>query len=208
MELQFYGANCLGLTHKGTRIVIDDNLSELGAKSVTKPGDIALFTGLHQAENSGARMSFDSPGEYEVADVSIIGIAARSHLEEADKLGATMFKLTAGELSVLVTGHIYPELSDAQLEAIGTIELLVVPVGGNGYTVDPAGALQLIKAIEPKLVVPTHYADKALKYSVPQQDLAAALKELAMEPKETVAKLKLKPSELGDLTQLVVLEKS
>lgn len=210
MELQFYGANCLSLTHKGTRIVIDDNLNELGAKSITKAGDVALFTGLHQTagNDAGARVSFDSPGEYEVADISIIGIAARSHLEEAGNLGATMFKLTAGELSMLITGHIYPELSDAQLEAIGTIELLVVPVGGNGYTVDPAGALQLIKAIEPKLVVPTHYADKALKYSVPQQELAAALKELAMEPKETVAKLKLKPSELGDLTQLVVLEKS
>ena len=60
--------------------------------------------------------------------------------------------------------------------------MLVVPVGGNGYTVDPVGALKLIKDIEPKLVIPTHYADKALKYPVPQQDLAGALKEPGMEP--------------------------
>jgi L-ascorbate metabolism protein UlaG (beta-lactamase superfamily) len=84
----------------------------------------------------------------------------------------------------------------------------VVPVGGNGYTVDPIGALKLIKEIEPKLVIPTHYADKALKYPVPQQELSVALKELAMEPKETVAKLKLKPTELTDVTQLIILEKS
>jgi L-ascorbate metabolism protein UlaG (beta-lactamase superfamily) len=206
MELQFYGANSLSLAYKGTRIIIDDNLADLGAKSVTKPGDVALFTGPHEP-SATARLSFDSPGDYEVADISVIGIAARSHLE-ASGLGATMFKLTAGDLSVLVTGHIYPELSDIQLETINQVDVLVVPVGGNGYTIDPAGALKLIRATEPKLVVPTHYADKALKYEVPQQELAVALKELAMEPKETVAKLRLKPTDLSDLTQLIVIEKS
>lgn len=206
MELQFYGANCVGVTHKGTRVVIDDNLSDLGAKSVTKADDVALFTGVHNG-SAQARRVFDSPGEYEVADISVTGIAARSHLEE-DGQTATMFKLAAGELSVLFTGHIYPELNEAQLEAIGMVDLLVVPVGGNGYTVDPVGALKLIKDIEPKLFVPTHYADKALKYPVPQQELSAALKELAMEPKETIAKLKLKSAELTDLTQLIILEKS
>jgi L-ascorbate metabolism protein UlaG (beta-lactamase superfamily) len=207
MELQFYGANCLVVTHKGTRIVIDDNLVELGAKSATKPGDVALFTGPHTAAGAAPRLVFDAPGEYEVGDTSVSGIPARLHTEEEGRSGATMFKLVTGELSVLFTGHVYPELNDVQLETIGVIDLLVVPVGGNGYTVDPAGALKLIKAIEPKLVVPAHYADKALKYPVPQQDLANALKEMAMEPKETVSKLKLKPSELSDLTQLIILEK-
>lgn len=207
MDLQFYGANCFSLTHKGTRVVIDDNLADLGAKSITKTDDVALFTGVH-ANTGMARRVFDSPGEYEVADISIIGIIARAHMEEKGQLGATMFKLIVGELSVLFVGHVYPELSDAQLEAIGTIDLLVVPVGGNGYTVDPVGALKLIKTIEPKLVVPSHYTDKALTYPMPQQELSNALKELAMEPKETVAKLRMKPSELSDVTQLIVLEKS
>jgi L-ascorbate metabolism protein UlaG (beta-lactamase superfamily) len=207
VELQFFGANCLSLTYKGTRIVIDDNLAELGAKSITRPGDVALFTNAHKAGSAG-RLTLDGPGEYEVADTSVAGIAARSHIEEEAKSSATMFKLTTGELSILFTGHIYPELSEVQLESIGVVDLLVVPVGGNGYTVDPVGALTLIKAIDPKLVVPTHYADKTLKYPVPQQELAAALKELAMEPKETISKLKLKSSELGDLTQLIILEKT
>lgn len=209
MDLQFHGANCLSFTHKGARIVIDDNLADLGAKSVTKPDDVALFTGLHGASANGpARLTFDSPGEYEVSDISVIGIAARAHIDEENTLNATMFKLVTGDVSVLVTGHIYPDLTPDELEAIGVVDLLVVPVGGNGYTVDPAGALKLIKEIEPKLVVPTHYADSALKYTVPQQDLANALKELAMEPKETVSKLKLKHGELSDLTQLIILEKS
>jgi L-ascorbate metabolism protein UlaG (beta-lactamase superfamily) len=205
VDLQFYGANCFVLTYKGTRVVVDDNLAELGAKSVLKADDVALFTGPHQS--AGGRLALDSPGEYEVSDISITGIAARSHMDE-DGLKATMFKVTAGELSVLFTGHIYPELSDDQLEAIGLVDLMVVPVGGHGYTVDPVGALKLIRAIEPKLVIPSHYDDKALKLPTPQTELPIALNELAMEPKETVAKLKLKPTDLTDVTQLVILEKS
>lgn len=207
MDLQFYGANCVAVTSKGARIVIDDNLADLGAKGVTKADDVALFTGAHGLA-AQARLSFDGPGEYEVGDVSVVGIQAQAHIDEKGTHNATMFKLTLGDQSVLFTGHIYPELSDTQLEAIGMIDLLVVPVGGSGYTVDPVGALKLIKAIEPKLVVPTHYDDKALNFPVPQQELSNALKELAMEPKETVSKLKLKAGELSDVTQLIILEKS
>jgi len=207
MDIQFYGANCVTFTFKGKRVVVDDNLADLGGKTILKPDDVALFTSAHGAAVS-SRLTLDGPGEFEVSDISIIGLIARAHIDEPGKKNATMFKLVFGELSVLVTGHVYPELSDAQLEAIGIIDVLIVPVGGNGYTLDPAGALKLIKDIEPKLVIPTHYADKALNFPVPQQDLSNALKELGMEPKETTAKLRLKPHELSDITQLTVLEKS
>lgn len=207
MDLQFYGANCVSVTHKGTRLVVDDNLSDLGGKKVLKPEDVALFTGSHGNSNA-ARLVFDGPGEYEVADISVIGIPARAHIDEPGTHNATMFKLVVGETTLLITGHIYPALSDAQLEAIGIVDVLLVPVGGNGYTLDPIGALKLTKTIEPKLVIPTHYDDKALNYPVPQQELSVALKELAMEPKETTTKLRLKHGELSDVTQLVILEKS
>ncbi len=206
MDLQFYGANCVSLSYKGARVFVDDNLAQLGSKTVTKADDVALFTGPH--ETADARLTFDSPGEYEVSDISVVGIPARAHMDEAGKMAATMFKLVAGDQSVLVTGHVYPELSEKQLETIGLVDVMLVPVGGNGYTVDPVGALKLIKEIEPKVVIPTHYDDKSLKYEVPQQALADALKEMAMEPKETLSKLKLKPAEMTDTTQLVILEKS
>jgi L-ascorbate metabolism protein UlaG (beta-lactamase superfamily) len=119
-----------------------------------------------------------------------------------------MYKLVSGDTSFLVTGHVFPNLTDDELEAIGIVDVMFVPVGGNGYTLDPVGALKLIRAIEPRIVIPTHYADKALKFEVPQQELSNALKELSMEPKETLSKLKLKPGELTDVTQLFVLEKA
>lgn len=206
MDLQFHGANCLSITYKGRRLVIDDNLAELGAKSVTKADDVVLYT-QKPAQAATAALVLDGPGEYEVSDISVIGLAARAHVDESGK-NATMFKFICGDVSVLVTGHIYPDLSESQLEAIGMVDVMVVPVGGNGYTVDPVGVLKLIKDIEPKLVIPTHYADKALKFPVPQQELSNALKELSMEARDSVSKLKLKSADLPEITQLVVLEKS
>lgn len=208
MELQYFGANCVKLSTKKANITLDDNLAEVGLKSVTRPGDIVLYTGKHANDAKEPKLTIDQPGEYEVSDISIQGIAARSHMEADEKAkDATIFKIIADDVRVAIIGHAYPDLNDTQLEAIGTVDVLIIPVGGNGYTLDPIGALKVIKKIEPKVVIPTHYADKAVKYEVPQQELSAAIKELAMEPKETVPKLKLKPAELTDTTQLVILER-
>jgi len=207
MEVQFFGANCVRLSTKKANIVIDDNLSEVGLKSVLKTGDIALFTMAHGDPNVETKLVIDQPGEYEVSDTSIQGIAARAHIDEEDQQNATIFKIIGEDIRVVIVGHVYPELSDVQLESLGTVDVLIIPIGNAGYTLDSIGALKLIKKIEPKIIIPTHYADKAIKYPVPQQELTEALKDLAMEPKETVAKLKLKASEMTDLTQLIILER-
>jgi L-ascorbate metabolism protein UlaG (beta-lactamase superfamily) len=147
------------------------------------------------------------PGEYEVAGVVINGIAARAHMDEEGKHSAVIYTVQADDTRVAVLGHVYPELSESQLEQIGMVDVVVVPVGGNGYTLDGVGALKIIKQIEPKVVIPTHYADKAIKYEVPQAELAEGIKGLGMEVAETVAKYKIRPGELSDTAKLVVLER-
>src|SRR5690606_31480754 len=92
-----------------------------------------------------ARFTIASPGEYEVADVSVQGIAARSHMDEEGKTSATIYRLLVDGIRVAVLGHIYPALNDEQLEAIGTVDIMFIPVGGNGYTLDSIGAQKLIK---------------------------------------------------------------
>jgi len=206
MDMQFYGANCLVLSNKQVRLVVDDNLASAGGKSVSRDGDICLFTCDHPVPTIKPKLVIDMPGEYEASNVSVFGIQARAHMDEADKRSVTMYKITWGDTRVLITGHVFPKLSDEQLEAIGVVDVMFVPVGGSGYTLDAAGALQLIKAVEPKIVVPTHYNDKSLKFEVPQSELEDALKTLAMEPKETVGKFQFKIAETADTTQLVVLE--
>ena len=210
MELQYFGANCIKITTKNTSIVIDDNLQSLGLKSIVKNDDVAVYTQKElekTSEKITPKLIIDEPGEYEVSNVSVQGIAARSHLDEEAKKSATVFKITLDDTKIAVVGHIYPELTDKQLEALGMIDILVVPVGGNGYTLDGIGALKIIKKIEPKIVIPTHYADQGVSYEVPQQELDAVLQQLSMEPAETVEKLKIKGLDMGDTTKLIVIKR-
>lgn len=209
MDIQFYGANCLRITSKQASIVIDDALQSLGKKSITKKNDIALITNPSLFEDSAdtARIKIDVPGEYEISTVSFKGIPARAHMDEDGKLTATMYKIVINDIRILVTGHVHPELSEEQFEKIGSVDVLIIPVGGNGYTLDPVGAAKLIKALEPKITIPTHYDIKGLNYEVPQQTLEEALKVLPMDPAETLDKYKLKPgAALPEVKQLIVLE--
>jgi L-ascorbate metabolism protein UlaG (beta-lactamase superfamily) len=207
VELQYYGANCLRLSAKKAQIVIDDNLAKLGLKSVTKPADISLRTNKMFPEHPDTAFSAEMPGEYEIAGVVIHGIAARAHMDEEGKKSAVIYTVQADDTKLAIIGHIYPELTEDQLEAIGMVDVAVVPVGGNGYTLDGAGALKVIKQIEPKVVIPTHFNDRAIRYEVPQAELADAIKNLGMEIAETVGKYKIKPAELSDTAKLVVLER-
>jgi len=206
VEFQYFGGNCVRITTKNATFVVDDNLKDLGLKSVTKPDSVAIFTTL-PAKMPEAKLVIADPGEYEVSEVSIFGVAARSHMEEAGKKSSTIYKLQFEDTKVCILGHVYPDLTEDQLEEIGVVDILITPVGGSGYTLDSIGALQMIKKIEPKLVIPTHYADKEVKYEVPQSSLEEALKGLGMEPKEMLSKFKPKPADFIETTQLIILER-
>jgi L-ascorbate metabolism protein UlaG (beta-lactamase superfamily) len=206
MDMQFYGANCIVLSNKNNRVVIDDTLTTLGAKSVSKDGDISLFTGEHQPVAAKSKIVIDMPGEYEASNVSIFGLQARAHMDEDGKKSAIIYKITWGDVRVLVTGHVFPKLTEADLESIGIIDVMFVPVGGSGYTLDATGAMQMIKQVEPKIVIPTHYNDANLKFEVPQGELESAIATMGMEPKERISKYQFKLADGSDTTQLVVLE--
>lgn len=207
MELQYYGANCLRITTKKASVVIDDNLDELGLKSISKASDISLNT-HSRIKKHETRFLIDMPGEYDISGVSIHGISARAHMDESGKQTAVIYTITYDDLRVAVLGHVYPELSDEQLEQIGLVDIVIIPVGNSGYTLDGIGALKIIKELEPKVIIPTHYADQSVKYEVPQTELAETLKVLTMEPSETLEKYKPKAIELTDTARLIVLKRS
>lgn len=190
MELQYFGANCVKLTIKKTSIIVDDSLEKMGLKTITKPTDISILTSKDIPVHPSLFVA-DLPGEYEISNVIIQGIAARSHLDQEDEgKKSVIYTVTTPDAKVAIIGHIYPDLDENQLEQIGVVDIAIVPVGGNGYTLDGVGALKVIKQIEPKIVIPTYYADRSIRYEVPPQELSEALKGLAMEPAETVDKYK------------------
>jgi L-ascorbate metabolism protein UlaG (beta-lactamase superfamily) len=206
VELTYFGGNCLRISTKKAQIVVDDNLKQLGLKPITKPTDISLKT-FKDVPDHEARISVDMPGEYETAGIVVHGVAARAHMDEEGKHSATVYTIEADGTKIAVLGHIFPDLSEDQLEQIGMVDIAVVPVGGHGYTMDGIGALKIIKEIEPKVVIPTHYADNAAKYEVPQAELSDALKGLGMDASETLDKYKFKPAEVSDAIKLIVLNR-
>jgi L-ascorbate metabolism protein UlaG (beta-lactamase superfamily) len=207
MEIQYYGANSIRITTKKANIIID-GLMGGGAKSLIKNGDTVLFTDKadRKVENE-VRLLIDKPGEYEIADTAILGIPARSYKGEAKTFDNTIYKIENEEVKLAIIGNIHPELSDTQLELLGEVDVIVIPVGNHEITLSGSDALSIVKNIEPFVVIPTHYDDAKVKYETPQATLAEALKELAMEPAETVPKLKLKSANFneGDTVKLIVL---
>ncbi len=204
MDITYHGANCLTLATKKATVVIDDNLASLGAKSVSKAA-IRIYTNRSLKPDKPTDDAFiiDGPGEYEISKVSVIAVPAQSHMDEPGKHSATIYKIIADGVSLLIVGHIMPDLTDEQLEEIGVIDILVIPVGGNGYTLDKIGAAKILKKVEPKAVIPTHYDQKGIKYEVPQNKLSEFVQEVGAEPvKED--KLKLKGGLLNE--NLVVYE--
>lgn len=206
MEIRFYGGNCVRLSTKKSSVLIDD-IAHLGAKSVATDKDILLITDpRYSSKNEKVHFIIDGPGEFEVSEVSIAGISTRSHIDEEKTSNATMYRVIMDDVRVGIIGHVHPDLSDDTLEELGTLDVLCIPIGGNGYTLDGIGAQKIIKKIEPKVIIPTHYDEKGLNYEVPQQDLETALKALAIEPSETLEVYKIKNAEIGDSNKLIVLE--
>jgi L-ascorbate metabolism protein UlaG (beta-lactamase superfamily) len=192
-EIEYKGANCVVISTKNAKLVTDPNLSIVGLKNTPVKSVVELATEDRFAvDDPGVNLLINGPGEYGIARFDIRGIAARRHIDtEKEGMQATIYRVEIGESRIGILGNIDEKLSDEQLEELGMIDVLIIPVGGGGYTLDATGAAGLVKSISPKVVIPVHYADKTLRYEVPQDELSLFVKELGA-PVETVSKYKVK----------------
>ena len=209
MDIEYKGANCVLITTKKETFVIDPKLSDVGLKDQGQRAAVQLLTQPQfGAPHSDETIVIDGPGEYEVHDVSIKGIPAQAHLDpKGSSYRATMYRLEIADISVVVIGHVHPDLSDDQLEALGIVDVVIIPVGGNGYTLDATGAVQVIKKIEPKIIIPTHYAEAGINYPVPQADIETFVKDLGAVH-ETSSKLKLKAGTVSEILTIQQLDRT
>ena len=193
-DIEYKGGNGVVITTKKTTLVVDPRLSVVGLKDLAIKDAVEISTEPRFAINSSvAQLSLEGPGDYEVGDFSIHGTAAMRHIDtEADEKIATIYRVEVGEVRIALLGNIAPKLSEAQLEELGVIDLLILPIGGGGLTLDPTSATGLVRQIDPKAVIPTHFADSALKYEMPQEALETFVKELSAPVEEAGSKYKVK----------------
>lgn len=195
-DIEYKGGNAVIITSKKTGVVIDPKVSILGLKDLSVKGNVELATEARLAANDPeAKLRIEGPGEYEIGDVSIKGVRATRHIDtEADEPISTMYRLEIGDVRLAVLGNITSKLSEDQLEEIGIVDILIIPVGGGGYTLDATSAATIARQVDPRVVMPVHYADAALKYEVPQDEFEVFAKELAAPVEEAGNKYKVKSS--------------
>jgi len=98
------------------------------------------------------------PGEYEVKGVFITGVQSwrGSGVKGEAKEENTVFVYEFGDLTACHLGDLSRVLTQAQVESMPDIHILLVPVGGGG-ALDSDKAAQVISQLEPHIVIPMHY---------------------------------------------------
>lgn len=194
MNISWYGHSCFRLETKDVSILIDPFSKEIGLRPPKIKDDLVLVTHGHYDHNNLEDLNpeafvIDTPGEYEKK-----GVAVRGILSYHDKVGGkerglnTIYVIKAEELTICHLGDLGQEkLDEAQVEEIGDVDILMIPVGGT-YTINYKEAIGVIGQIEPKIIIPMHYRLKNLKVEIDGPE--KFIKELGLTP-ENVDKFKI-----------------
>jgi L-ascorbate metabolism protein UlaG (beta-lactamase superfamily) len=168
-KIYWAGQSCFEISVSNSKdheanIVIDPYDEKTGLKLPNLSADILLVTHQHHDHNNikavkGDPFLIEGPGEYEVKGVFVQGIPSFHDDKEGKERGQnTIYVLEAEEMRFCHLGDLgQKQLTDEQLEKIDGVDVLMIPVGGE-YTIDSSEAQKIIGQIEPKIVIPMHYA--------------------------------------------------
>jgi L-ascorbate metabolism protein UlaG (beta-lactamase superfamily) len=213
MNIQYYGHSCFKITTKpagrgqtDVAIFLDPFDKSIGLRPPQGQADLVLVSHDHAGHNNAAALKgepavIDIPGEYSVKGVNIVGIASE-HGETKNPGPNTIFILESEELKICHLGDLGADLSGKQLEEIDGVDVLLIPIGGK-YTLDGKKAVDLIKKIEPILIIPMHYKINGSTLDVDTEKKFCD--EVGSCPKEKLAKINIKKKDLEGKSMEVVL---
>ncbi|MDP2641495.1 MAG: MBL fold metallo-hydrolase [Candidatus Yanofskybacteria bacterium] len=207
MQILWKGQTCISLSlsrgkQEQVKILIDPFGESTGIKLSPQEADILLVThGKPETKGvKGTPILFSTPGEYEVKDIFIQGIGETN--------GNVIYTMEAEGMKVCHLGAIQQqELTSGQIEKIGTVHVLFIPVGG-GDTIDAQEAARMVSQLEPAVVIPMRYAIPGLKEKL--GTVEQFLKTMGVkegEPQQKVI-LKQKDVEGEEEMKLIVLKPS
>lgn len=151
----------------------------------------------------------EGPGEYEIGGVMISGVRTFHDKKKGEDLGRnTVYVIHMDDVVFCHLGDLGHELSTSQIDEIGTVDVLFIPVGG-GETIGPPEAASVIGQLEPRLVVPMHYAQEGQQsFTVELGTLEAFLQEMGIKEHQAEEKLTVTNANLpaeGEETKIVVM---
>lgn len=214
MEITWYGHSCFRLTERNYATVVTDpfDTKVVGYDALKLRSDIVTVS--HDAPGhsntdavKGTSHVIDGPGEFEIGGVFITGVQSDSgsgkKKAKDDTVRNTIYVFDYDGITVAHLGDLTETPSQAEIESLGTVNVVLVPVGGGGG-LNAAKAAEVISVIEPNLVIPMHYATPATKVSL--DSLNKFIKEMGLSKPEPQPSLKVTRSGLPSETHVVVLD--
>jgi L-ascorbate metabolism protein UlaG (beta-lactamase superfamily) len=211
MEITWYGHSCFRLAERGMAAVVCDpyDSAVVGYEPLKLKADIV--TSSHEAPGHnylsavrGYSHAITGPGEFEIGSVFITGVQMDGQGKKADeKPRNTLYVFDYMGITVAHLGDLRSVPPQNEIEALGTVHVVLVPVGG-GSGLNAAKAAEIVSLLEPNIVIPMHYNTPAVK--VPLDRLDKFLKEMGLHEAETLPSLKISKSSLPEETKVVVLE--
>ncbi len=199
-------------TKNGDKIIIitDPFTKDYGLIPPRAGADIVLISHDHNDHNNvkaiaGEPFIIEGPGEYDVKGVFVKGVYSYHDTSKGAERGInTIYVIEAEGMKICHLGDFgEAELSNNQLDKIGEVDILIVPVGGV-YTINGTEAVKIINQIEPKIVIPMHY--KIPKLTLKLNSVDKFLEEIG-EEKEKLEELSIQKKDLTEEKMRIVVMK-
>ncbi len=215
MLITFLGhAAFLMVTSSGTRILTDPyDTSVFSEKLLYKPftGEVDVVTVSHShGDHSGTRLLRGKPsvismaGQHKVHGIKVTGVTAAHDDTHGNARGKNIiFVIEADGLRIAHCGDLGHELSDAQQGEVGSVDVLMVPVGGY-YTIDGAKARTVASQLKAKLIIPMHYRNAKCLFPIAEVEPFLVGWESVM--RDGTSEIEVTPDTLPKTPTVCVLE--
>ena len=213
MEIFWYGHSCFRMSERGLSTVVTDPYDHtvVGYEALKLKADIVTISHTAPGHNylagvKGNAFLISGPGEYEVGGVFVTGIQTNGHNKrDLDEPRNTLYVFDFDGLTIAHLGDLRRVPTQAEIEALGTVHVALVPVGGGGG-LTAAKAAEVVSLIEPGIIVPMHYLTPAT--TIKLEPLNRFLKEVGVGEIAPQPMLKITRSTIPEETKVVVLDYS
>ncbi|NLV71426.1 MAG: MBL fold metallo-hydrolase [Actinobacteria bacterium] len=181
MRLTYFGhSSFLVETADGTRVIFDpyrpgsfDGAVKYGP--IDEPADVVIASHLHDDHGAvdtipGDPLVFVHPVAETVGNLCISGVEVAHDEAGGEKRGKnTITTLDDGDIRLVHLGDLGHVLDAATVESIGSVDVLLIPVGGF-FTIDHEEAASVIEALGPSIVVPMHFKTDSVDFPIAPVD--------------------------------------
>lgn len=208
MEISWYGHSCFRLRDKEIVIMTDPYDKSLGLPVPRVRADVVTVSHDHPDHNAvqnikGEPVVLSGPGEYEIKGIFVTGASSSEGEKRPLAQENTIFVFDMDGLTVCHLGDLDHVPVQEQIEALGDVHVLLIPVGG-APTLSASQAAEVIRLLEPRIVIPMHYSlpEMALKLD----PVSKFFKEMGLREPTPESVLKVTGSALPEETQVVLLD--